>query len=197
MRLIALLATFLLPLVLSPAASTGGGKAIGVPTAPVMIEVFSDYQCPACKTLHEQTLRPLVVEYARTGKVYLVHRDFPLTGHAYARQAALLACAAERVGKYAQVADAMFANQAAWSINGKVEEAAFSVLTPSEAAKVRILVKDPGVAADVERDLQLGAKIPLQQTPTMIITHRLKQYPLTGSVSYPLLRRFIDELLAK
>jgi protein-disulfide isomerase len=195
MRLIALICALILPHAVNSAASAGG-KNLGVPTAPVMIEVYSDFQCPACKTLHEQTLRPLVLDYVRTGKVYLVHREFPLTGHAYSRQTAYLACAAERIGKYMQVADAIFASQAVWSVNGKVEEAVLRVLTPAEAAKLRALTKDPGVVAEVERDLQLGGKIPIQQTPTMIITHRLRQLPLTGSVNYALLRRYIDGLLA-
>ena len=86
MRLIALICVLILPHAVNSAASAGG-KNLGVPTAPVMIEVYSDFQCPACKTLHEQTLRPLVLDYVRTGKVYLVHREFPLTGHAYSRQA--------------------------------------------------------------------------------------------------------------
>ena len=150
MRLIALISALILPHAINSAV-TGGGKVLGVPTAPVMIEVYSDFQCPACKTLHDQTLRPLVVDYVRSGKVYLVHREFPLTGHAYARQAAYLACAAERIGKYSQVADAIFANQAAWSLNGKVEEAALRVLTPAEATKLRVLTKDSGVIAEVER----------------------------------------------
>ena len=41
---------------------------------PVSIEVFSDFQCPSCKALYEQTLRPLSEEYVAKGKVYLVHR---------------------------------------------------------------------------------------------------------------------------
>ena len=197
MRLIALSAALLLPLSLNPAAAVGDGKAIGVPSAPVMIEVFSDYQCPGCKTLHEQTLRSLADDYARRGKVYLIHREFPLPGHAYSRKAAYLACAAGRIGKYEQVAGALFAKQAAWSVSGKVEEAALGVLTSAEAAKVLALSKDPSIAAEVNKDLALGQGANINQTPTMILTHRLKQYPLTGAVNYSLLRRFIDELLSK
>jgi protein-disulfide isomerase len=196
MRIAALIGLLLLPLLLS-AADSGGGRSKGVPTAPVKIEVYSDFECPACKTLHEQTLRPLINDYVRTGKVYLISRLFPLSGHAHSRPAAYLACAAERIGKFGAVADVLFANQAAWSVNGKVEEVALSVLTPAEAAKVRALAKDPAIAAEVEMDLQLGNKIPVQQTPTLIISHRSGQYPLTGSINYSILRRFIDELLSK
>ena len=197
MKLLAFFVTLVMPLAVTPAEVSANGKAVGVPNAPILIEVFSDYQCPACKVLYERTLRPLVEDYVRSGKVYLIHRDFPLAMHAYARQAAYYACAAERIGKYEQVAGALFAKQTAWSTDGKVDEAACSVLTPAEASKVRALVKDAAIASEVQRDTELGVKANLQQTPTMIVTYRLRQYPLTGSVSYDLLRRFLDELLAK
>jgi hypothetical protein len=40
--------------------------------------------------------------------VYLVQREYPLPIHAYARQAACYACAAERIGRYQEVCDQLF-----------------------------------------------------------------------------------------
>ncbi len=187
----------LMSLGVAPADVSTGGKRVGRPDAPIMIEVFSDYQCPACKMLHEQILPQLREDYVWPGKVYLVYRDFPLAMHAYSRQAAYYACAAARIGKYQQVADALFARQTAWAADGKVDQAACSGLTAVEANKVRALAKDPAIAAEVQRDTELGQKDNVTQTPTMIITHRLRQYPLSGAVNYDLLRRFLDELSAK
>ena len=172
------------------------GKAEGVPGAPLVIEVFSDFQCPACKTLHEQVLPLLRKDYVAKGKVYLVHREFPLTGHAFSRPAASYASAAARIGKYNLVANALFSKQASWEVDGKVDQAACSVLSPAEAAKVRALVKDPSIAAEIQRDLEAGEKADLKQTPTMIITHRTKQYPIVNT-NYDLIRLFLDDLLAK
>lgn len=196
MRRIVFAAALLLPFVANT-ADPGGGRAAGVPNAPIKIEVFSDFQCSHCKTLHEQTLLPLTVDYVRTGKVYLVHREFPRTGGPYSVPAAQYAVAAARIGKYTQVADVLFAKQAVWSANGKVGEVALGVLAPPEAAKVRALVKDPSVSAEIERDIQFAQAIPIRQTPTMIISKGQKQYPLSGYVSYQILRRFIDELSSK
>jgi protein-disulfide isomerase len=193
----ALVMSLLLPCAVRAAGAPSNGKAVGLPNAPILIEVFSDFQCPVCKTFHEQTLMPLVRDYVSSGKVYLIHRYFPLPGHAYARVAASYACAAERIGKYEQVSNALFANQLAWSADGKVDETACRVLTAAEAKKVRALLKDPGVAAEIEQDLVLGQKANVTQTPTMMVTHRLKQYPLSGFQNYGLFRRFLDELLAK
>lgn len=175
----------------------GRGRTAGSPNAPITIEVFSDFQCPACKTLHDQTLRRLMRDYAATGKVYLIHREFPLAMHAHSREAASYACAAARLGKYDQVADVLFLTQEAWAASGKVDEIVSSVLTPAEAAKVRALAKEPGIAAEIDRDVELGKAAGITQTPTMIVKHRGTPYPISGAVNYDLLRRFLDDQLRK
>ena len=172
------------------------GKTAGMSVAPVVIELFSDFQCPLCKTLHEQMLPSLLANYVAKGRVYLIHREFPLTIHAYAAQAAAYACAAEKVGRYSQVANVLFGKQELWSVSGKVDETACSVLTPDEARKVRALVKDPSIAAEVQRDVLAGLKAGIGGTPTLLITRDRKQYPVTGA-NYDLLRRLLDDLLAK
>ena len=62
-------------------------KAFGSKNAPVTMEVFSDFQCPACKTLFTTPNRRLMDDYVSSGKVYLIHRDFPLSMHAHSRVA--------------------------------------------------------------------------------------------------------------
>src|SRR5204863_6007375 len=94
------------------------GKYEGATGTVIRVEVFSDYQCPGCKQLHESTLRSLRDEFVNAGKVQIVHREFPLPMHQYARQAACLACAAEKMGHYRKVSDALFRDQPIWSTNG-------------------------------------------------------------------------------
>jgi len=57
-----------------PVTDVDPHKAFGSKSAPVIMEVFSDFQCPACKNLFLSTNRQLVVNYMNTGKVSLVHR---------------------------------------------------------------------------------------------------------------------------
>jgi len=116
--------------------------------------------------------------------------------HAYAKQAALLAAAADRIGKFDQVSQALFKQQDAWAATGKVEEAVDSVLTPAEAKKVRELANDPSVAAVVQRDIDLGNRLNITATPTIILTKNLKSNRVTGFVSYAILKRYIDQQLA-
>ncbi len=172
-------------------------KSVGVFTAPITIEVFSDFQCPSCKALYEQTLRPLTDDYVAKGKVYLVHRDFPLPMHAHAREAACYACAAGQFGKYEAVCAVLFKQQAAWSVDGKVEDTVCGVLSPTEAKRVRQLAKDPLIAASVDHDIQLGETAGIERTPTLVIAYKGQRYPISGAVSYDLLRRFVDQLLSR
>src|SRR4051794_30350879 len=92
-------------------------KALGSPTAPVTMEVFGSFDCSHCKDLHDTTMPLIIRDYVNAGKLYLVSREFPLSGqyHPYARVAANYATAAGRVGKYQQVAEALFKNQTAWA----------------------------------------------------------------------------------
>src|SRR5689334_10438049 len=99
-------------------------KILGDPAAPVQIELFSDFMCPACKNFHENLLPVIMKDYVTSGKVCIISREFPLNipAHKYSRQAANYATAAARLHKYAQVSDILFAKQADWGNTGKVWE---------------------------------------------------------------------------
>ncbi len=175
-------------------AAFSTGKALGNPQAPIRIELFSDYQCPACKQLHDETITPLINNYVNTGKVYLVRREFPLPIHSHALAAARIACAAEQIGKYQQVCDQMFRTQESWTQSGDVLGAACSVLSPADAKKLRELVSASQASQTVESDLRAGQNEKLNGTPTMIITKVVRRYPVAGPVSYAVLSRFLDSL---
>jgi len=148
-------------------------KALGNPSAPIVVEVFASYDCPHCAALHHDTIPLLMKDFVAPGKMYLINREFPLTGqyHPYAMEAATYATAAARVGKYQQVSSALFTNQATWAVNGKVWDTVATALTPAEQQKVQALVKDPAVVAEVKREYDEGMAAGISGTPTLIITH--------------------------
>jgi protein-disulfide isomerase len=177
--------------------SAVAGKTLGLSTAPITIEVFSDYECTHCKQLYEETLRPLMHDYVAKGKVYFIHRDYPLPQHVNARPAACLANASRQVNKYEEVCAALFRQQAVWSATGNIEAAVATVLTPVELTKVRLLAKDPKVIAEMEGDIALGQMIHVSQTPTMVISHKGRSSPVSGYVNYTFLKSYLDDLLSK
>jgi protein-disulfide isomerase len=198
MKILVLALAALLPC-LAAGLDVDKGKTMGDPAAPMLFELYSDFSCPACKTLHENVLRMIVQDYVRTGKAYLVFREFPLNipAHVHSRPAAAFAVAAARIGKYQTVSDALFRNQQAWSVNGKVWETVAGVLTPEEQKRVQVLAKDPAVLAEVQRDVDRGMQAVLTQTPTLMVTYKLRQQPWAQFGDYSLFRGYIDALLKK
>ena len=83
-------------------------NTFGNPKAPVMIEVFSDFQCPGCKSFHDNEFPRIMADYVVPGKVYVIYRYFPLQMHPYGRVCAECACAAAHVNRYQKVAEALF-----------------------------------------------------------------------------------------
>lgn len=184
-------------LALVSGAWAGETRTRGTMMAAIRMDIFSDFQCPACKVLYERTLVPLMASYVDTGKVYLVHHEFPLPAHPHAMEAAEYACAAQRVGKYDQACDVLFRKQQDWANSGKVFETVSSVLTPSEAQKVRTLVKDPAIRAEIQEDVKAGQQARVEGTPTVIVTYKNKQYRVPGNASYEMLSRFLDQLMGR
>jgi protein-disulfide isomerase len=172
------------------------GNAFGNPSAPIMIEIFSDFQCPSCKRFHDEELSALRKEYVETGKAYLIYRYFPLQQHQYARKAAELVCACAQMGKYEPAADILFARQEAWSQDGKVAETIASVLSPAEQRKLPMLLQDPSVQEPINHDLDEGRALPVTGTPFMLITFKSKQYKLTGPglANYTWVKATLDAL---
>ena len=171
-------------------------KAFGNKNAPVVMEIFSDFQCPACKQLFLTTTQRVMDNYVNSGKVYIVHRDFPLPMHAYSRVAASYSRAAAHIGKTDVVEQALFQNQEKWEMNGDVKGTVAAVLTPAEMKKVQALVDGKTLEPLIDRDKQIGQAIPVTQTPTSILhTKDGQSYPVVGYVSFDVLKTLLDQLV--
>lgn len=172
-------------------------EALGSKNAPVIMEVFSDFQCPACKSLFVTTNRQLMDNYVSTGKVYLIHRDFPLPMHAHSKVAAQYSRAAAQIGKLEPVEEALFNNQEKWEQTGDVDGTVAAVLSAGEMTKVRALVKSGSVDAAIEKDRALGQTYRVNQTPTTIFHANGQTFPYAGVMTWDILHQFLDQLLAQ
>ena len=171
-------------------------KAFGNKNAAVVMETFTDFQCPACKQLYTTTVQRVTDNYVDTNKVYIVHRDFPLPMHAYSRIAASYSRAAAHIGKCDVVEQALFQNQEKWEMNGDVKGTVAAALSAADMKKVQALVDSGALEPLIDRDKQIGQAIPVNQTPTTIIHTRDGQsYPVVGYVSYDVLKTLLDQLV--
>jgi protein-disulfide isomerase len=185
------------------AQSVGGAtdidphKAFGSKSAPIVMEVFSDFQCPSCKMFFLTTNQQLMDNYVSTGKVYLVHRDFPLPMHAYSRVAARYARAAAEIGKVEPVERVLFENQDKWEQTGDVDGTVASKLSPADMTKVRGLVKGGTLEPLIDKDYSMGQMYRVNSTPTTVFHSKGQTYPYSGMMNYDILKNFLDQLLSQ
>jgi protein-disulfide isomerase len=173
-------------------------KAFGSKSAPVIMEIFSDFQCPACKQLFTTTTQKVMENYVNTGKVYLIHRDFPLPMHAYSRVAASYSRAAAHIGRGDEVEQAIFQNQEKWELSGDIQGTVAATLSAAEMKKVQALVDAKTFEPLIEKDKHLGQLVPVNQTPyTVLHTKSGQTIPIVGYVSYEALKPFLDQLVAQ
>jgi len=138
--------------------------------AKVAIVLFEDLQCPDCARAH-----PLVKQVSEMQKVPVVHHDFPLPMHPWARQAAIYGRFFESKGPKVGAAfrDYIFQNQPSITVDNlkdKVNEFAKQNSIPMP------FLLDPGkkFEAKVEADVALGKKIGIQHTPTIFVVGNTK-----------------------
>ena len=153
----------------------------------------------------------MIEEYSKSGKVYFLHREYPLPIHRYAREAARWALACAGIGQYEKASAALFRDQPIWGKNGDIEATIASTLTSSELAAVKLALKDAGdkIDAALERDLSIGRAFPVHGTPAFrILLHGTEIFadhdepekilPTDPKLkSYPALKLYLDEKLSK
>jgi protein-disulfide isomerase len=173
-------------------------KAIGNPSAPITMEVFGDFQCPACRGFFETSVKQVIDDYVIPGKVYLIHRDFPLEMHPYARQAARLANAAAEFGQFEAIERALYDHQEEWSTKGNIDEVMATYFPPAQFKKFQAYESQhiSEINASIEKDRAMGIQRNVNQTPTIYITAHSKTEALPGGgVDYKLLKSYFDYLL--
>ncbi len=110
--------------------------------------------------------------------------------HSYARKAAIAALAANKQGKFWEMHEKLFASQKELS-DAKVEGIARDL--GLDMARFNQDLKDPAIAAQVDRDLNNGRQAKVQGTPTIFINGKVynQQRSLQG------FQQFIDSELKK
>jgi len=143
----------------------------GNPDAPVTLEEFADFQCPPCG-IFAAFGEELLKEY--DSRLRIVFRNFPLAAHEHAREAALAAEAAGFQGKFWEMHDVLYREQATWSKASNVRELfesyagtiglnldQFKTDIDSEKAKER-----------VDSDHARGESLGITMTPTLYINNQ-------------------------
>lgn len=158
--------------------------------AKVVIEKYSDYQCPACANYHS-FLKQLKQDYGSDIRVDMKH--FPLAQHPYAQVAARSAEAARLQGKFEEMNDLIFAGQQQWSRGNA--DAIFVNYAKSLQLDINKFTADMN-SADMNRIVMAnrreGVEIGLNSTPTLVINgDKIDKNPTT----YPQLKELVESYM--
>jgi protein-disulfide isomerase len=141
-----------------------GDHAIGAAHAPVTVVEYGDYQCPYCGQAHPIVKR-LLHELGR--EIRFVFRNFPLTTvHPHAAHAAEAAEAAGAQGRFWEMHDLLFENQAA------LEDGDLARYAARAGAEQARFVRELGshvYAPRVREDFMGGVRSGVNGTPTFFI----------------------------
>ncbi len=160
-------------------------SVIGNPKAPVTLVVFSDFECPFCKTI-KPLIHQLLEKNPDTLKVAFKH--LPLGMHPHARQAALAAIAAQNQGKFWEMHDTLFATK-------KMNKQAIDAAAEKIGLDMDQYKKD-AISAEtetrLEQDIQDARQAEITGTPALFINGvPVKQRSLEA------VQAMIDEALKK
>ena len=171
-------------------------KTSGSVSAPITLEIYSDYECPYCARFYEETVPLIVTQYVATGKVRLIHRDLPLPQHAWARLAARYANAAGELGQYDLAVKRIFQTQGAWRDNGNIDAQLAQVLPPGLMQRVRERVmNDATLERTIAGDFEMVSKDHVNQTPSPVIESKGRRENIGPPPSFGVLKNYLDQLL--
>jgi protein-disulfide isomerase len=183
---------------LARASEDAPGRILGVSlNSPVRLDVFSDFQCSACREFYLTTIRKVLQEYSSKDKVCVVYHEYPLSYHQYSREAARYCEAAWRLGlpKLLPVMDEIFKDQAQWSQDGSLESSVAKVLSNDDLLKVKKIMQDSSVDEAIEREIRYATKYKIAATPTVLISYIGKQQKVEGLITYLVMKQFIDSIV--
>lgn len=167
----------------------------GSATAPVTVYEMSDFQCPFCRRHAVQTFPELERDYIATGKVRWVFVNLPLTQlHANAAPAAEVAMCSGKQGKFWEVHDLIFRNQAKWA---PLKEPGQYFLTFADSAGLDRAALQKCLASretidEIEQDAVGAVRSGATSTPTFYIEGGL----LEGAQPAAVFRQVLDSIHA-
>lgn len=174
-----------------------GSPFIGNADAPIVVAVWSDYQCPFCKRFDQDSVKRLIAEYADTGKVKVVFKDFAFLGPD-SDDASRIGRAVWEVApdKFAAWHTAMFAKQDDEN-GGWGSEADILALTKSlgiDSVKVAELLKTKSEVyqAAIDADKAEGGTFGINGTPGTIIGTDM----LSGALPYSNVKALVEKALS-
>ena len=171
----------------------GDPYALGDVNAPVVMVIWSDFQCPFCGHFARETEPTLVKQFVDRGVLRIEWRDFPYLGKE-SDQAAVAGRAAAAQGKFWQFHDLVYAQQ--HTVNhGDLSPAhlrEYAARAGLDMARYDADVKADRGADKVRADLSEGIGLGITGTPAFLINGQ----PVLGAQPTPTFVSMIQQAAA-
>lgn len=163
----------------------------GKADAPVTLEEFGDFQCPPCGNLSEP-INKLEEDYR--DRIRIIFRQFPLPVHQHAEEAAIASEAAGLQGRFWQMHDVLYREQAVWS---KAADArplfnSYAGVIGLDIERFKRDMDGAEAKLRVDADMRRGSARHVTTTPTILINGQLVPPP---ALNPPGLRAAVDAAL--
>jgi protein-disulfide isomerase len=156
-----------------PAGATAEGVAVGDPDAPVTIDLYLDFQCPACAQ-YEQQAGSTIDELVASGQARVVYHPvaylnrFSSTQYS-SRSSAAAGCAAD-AGVFPEFAELLYANQPPEGGAGLPDEQLVALGTQAGAGPDFGTCVQDGRYADWTRSVtDAASQAGITATPTVLV----------------------------
>jgi protein-disulfide isomerase len=169
-------------------------NAMGDPNAPVKIEEYSDFQCPACLSFFKETERSIAEQYVATNKVYFVYHSMGAwIGPESAAAAEAAYCAGDQ-GKFWEYHDMLFDNWTGENVGAFNAQRlqAFGEALGLKMDEFRSCLDNHKYANQVAQDRAGGEKLGVTATPTFFINGK----QIVGAQSFASFQQEIEAALA-
>jgi protein-disulfide isomerase len=170
----------------------------GNPNAPVIVVEYSDTECPFCGRFHE-TMKQIMNEYGKDGKVAWVYRHSPLDQlHSKARnESVALECAAEIGGneKFWEYTDRIYAVTPTNNGLDPAELPKIAAFVGLDVAKFNTCLVSGKYNSKIEVDLQNAQLTGGSGTPWSVVISKGGNTSINGALPYAQVKQLIDTLL--
>ena len=155
------------------------------PEAGIVLVEYSDYQCPACKS-YEPVVKKLIADHGKD--ISFVYRNFPLPGHANAKDASYAAEAAHQQKAYDAMKSTLFEKQEEWSAIKDKGELKKKFVSYAKSLKLDTAQFEKDYDSDpiqkkVEDDIVSGNQALVDKTPTFFFNGQQVDNPTYNSLS--------------
>jgi protein-disulfide isomerase len=178
-------------------------NAMGDPNAPIMIEEFSDFQCPYCARFHEETEWQIANSYVADGTVYLVYRSFgDFIGPESKAAAEASYCAGDQ-DKFWEYHNILFANQTGENVGAYTDRRlqAFAEALSLDMNAFNSCFSSGKFSDRVNQDRVDGTAAGVTGTPAFSITYTVngeqKQRFIAGAYPFSEFQTQIEEALVE